>query len=68
MKLYANDSKILAIVDTVIERKSLQKALNSISVWMREWKMKLNVAKCKVVHFDKSNMEKNYQIQDQYLN
>ena len=32
MKLYVDDSKILAIVDTVIERKGLQKDLDSISV------------------------------------
>ena len=50
MKLYADDSKILAIVDTVIERKGLRKALDSISVWMLEWKMKY-IAKSKVVHF-----------------
>ena len=30
--------------------------------------MKLNVAKCKVVHFGKSNWEINYQIQDEYFN
>ena len=68
MKLYVDDSKILAIVDTVIERKGLQKDLDSISVWMQEWKMKLNVAKCKVVHLGKSNLVTNYQIQDEYFN
>jgi len=60
MKFYANDSKILAVFDAVIERKGLQKDLDSISVWMREWKMKLNVAKGKVVHFGKSNLKTNY--------
>ena len=54
--------------DTVIEKKGLQKDLDSISVWMREWKMKLNVAKCKVIHFGKSNLEANYQIQYEYFN
>ena len=68
MKLYVDDSKIIAIVDIIIERKGLQKDLNSISVWMREWKMKLNVAKCKVEHFGRSNLETNNQIQDEYFN
>ena len=36
MKLHADDSKILAIFDTISERKSLQEDLDSISVWMRE--------------------------------
>ena len=65
MKLYADDSKILAIVDTVIERRGLQKYLDCISVWMREWKMKLNTAKSKVVHFGRTNLETNYRIQDE---
>ena len=65
MKLYADDSKILAIVDTVIERRRLQKDLDCISVWMREWKMNLNIAKSKVVHFGRTNLETNYRIQDE---
>ena len=65
MKLYADDSKSLAIVDTVIERRGLQKDLDCISVWMREWKMKLNIAKSKVVHFGRTNLETNYRIQDE---
>ena len=65
MKLYADDSKILAIVDTIVERRNLQEDLDSISVWMWDWKMKLNIVKIKVVHFWKSNLETNYQIQDE---
>ena len=65
MKLYADDSKILAIFDKIVERKSLHEDLDSILVWMRDWKMKLNVAKSKVVYFGKSNLETNYQIQDE---
>ena len=30
--------------------------------------MKSIVAKCKVVHFGRSNLETNYQIQDEYFN
>ena len=32
---------------------------------MRDWKMKLNIVERKVVHFGKSNLETNYQIQDE---
>ena len=45
MKLCAYDSKILAIVDLIVERKSLQEDLDSISVWMRDWKIKLSIDK-----------------------
>ena len=65
MKLYADDSKILAIVDTIVERKSIQEDLDSISVWMRDLKMNFNIAKSKVVSFGKSNLETNYQLQDE---
>ena len=54
----------MAIVDTIVERKSLQEDLDSISIWMRDKKMKLNIAKSKVVHFGKSNLKTKYQIQD----
>ena len=64
MKLYTDDSKILAIVDTVIGKRGLQKDLDCISVWMREWKMKLNIAKSKVVHFGRKKLEINYRIQN----
>ena len=36
MKLRVDDSKILEIFYTVIERQGLQKDLDSISVWMRD--------------------------------
>ena len=36
MKLYADDSSILAIVDIAVKRKGLKKDSDSISGWMRE--------------------------------
>ena len=45
MKLYADDAKILAIVDKIVERKNLQEDLDFLMVWLRDWKMKLDIAK-----------------------
>ena len=36
MKLYADNPKILAILDTIVESKSLQEDPDSISVWMHD--------------------------------
>ena len=46
----------------------MQKDMDSISIRMREWKMKLNIAKSKVVRFERSSLETLYQIQDEYFN
>ena len=35
---------------------------------IREWKMKLNIAKNKVVNFGTTNLETKYQIQDENFN
>ena len=42
--------------------------MDSIPFWMREWKIKLNIIQSIVVHFGKSNLETNYQIQYEYFN
>ena len=60
IKVYADDSKILTIVVTIVERKSLLEDLDTMLLWMRDLKMKLNIAKSKVVHFGESNLEKKY--------
>ena len=59
MKLYADDTKILAIVDKIVERKNLKEDLDFLLVWLRDWKMKMDISKSKVVHFGKSNLETN---------
>ena len=50
-KLYADDSKIKSLADV----ESIQADVLAISEWARTWLMKLNVAKCKVMHLGKNN-------------
>ena len=51
VKLYADDSKILAVIKDWEDSTNLQKDLSSICEWSNDWLMQLNVSKCKVMHF-----------------
>ena len=54
-KLFADDSKIISVINGKLELDKLQKDLDELDYWCRTWDMKLNVEKCKVMHFGKSN-------------
>ena len=60
IKLYADDSKIIAQVDTEVEIRTLQSDLDAISAWCKTWCMKLNVEKCKVMHIGRNNQKATY--------
>jgi hypothetical protein len=51
IKLYADDSKILAVVDDATGVSNLQKDLDGVVHWSASWGMRLNVKKCRVIHF-----------------
>ena len=40
--------------------ESLQRDIDSVINWTREWLMKLNSSKCKVMHFGNKNVESDY--------
>lgn len=65
-KLFADDSKIIARVGNEENEISLQKDINSVTDWTKEWLMKLNAKKCKVMHLGRRNNElgKKYLIED----
>jgi hypothetical protein len=63
-KLYADDTKIISIVDTHQQSLNLQNDLNKVQNWSKTWLMKLNTKKCKVMHFGKFNNNFKYQMQD----
>jgi hypothetical protein len=50
-KLYADDSKILASVDSNDGVRSVQRDLDRTNEWCRVWGMELNGKKCRVIHF-----------------
>ena len=64
VKLYAADSKILAVIKDWEDSTNLQKDLSSICEWSNDWLMQLNVSKCKVMHFGRSNPKFDYYLKD----
>jgi hypothetical protein len=56
-KLYADDSKLIAVIKTDEDRLKLQEDLDKVCDWSAKWKIGFNVAKCKVMHF-KSKLRK----------
>jgi hypothetical protein len=50
-KLYADDSKIIARIVDSMSAVLLQQDINAVTEWTRDWLMRLNTSKCKIVHF-----------------
>jgi ribonuclease P/MRP protein subunit RPP40 len=57
---FADDTKVYCAVDTPADGMKLQDDLDTISDWAEKWRMKFNVAKCKVMHYGRSNIGYKY--------
>lgn len=53
-KLYAEDSKIIAMIEDIGKALALQNDINALTDWTKNWLMRLNVSKCKVMYFGKA--------------
>jgi hypothetical protein len=54
LKLYADDSKLLARISDEADIGRLQVDLGEVDEWCRMWQMQLNTSKCKVVRFGRT--------------
>ena len=66
-KMFADDTKIIGTIrlyhiDT--DRAIVQRDIDSIFTWLKEWRMKLNADKCKVMHIGKKVTSHPYSIRD----
>ena len=66
-RMFAEDTKIIGTIrpnhiDT--DRVIVQRYIDSISTWCKEWRMQLNAHKCKVMHIGKKVTSHPYSIQD----
>ena len=50
IKLYADDSKILAVVKNDEDAAALQADIDRLTDWSDTWLLRLNIEKCKVMH------------------
>jgi hypothetical protein len=49
-KLFADDTKVYAVVNKKEEQHSLQNDINNLVLWSDKWLLKFNKSKCKHVH------------------
>jgi len=66
-KKFADDTKLGGRVETEEQRANLQKALDNMCVWARNWGMEFNVKKCKVLHVGHNNPGQEYWMEGERL-
>ena len=57
-RLFADDSKIIAIIKNAQDTENLQIDLDKLGNWAQTWKMRFNYDKCKTMYFGKKNRPK----------
>lgn len=57
-KLYADDSKIIAIIKNIEDTIALQNDINALSDWTKDWLIRLNIGKCKAMYLGGSEFER----------
>ena len=62
-ELYADDTKLMKAIRTPNDIRLLQEDINKIVKWNRNWLMKLNESKCKVMHIGGKNENHSYTIE-----
>ena len=63
-KLYADDSKLISVVRNGLEGIGMQNNIDSVTNWTKDWLMRLNASKCKVMHLGNSNPIQVYEVED----
>jgi ribonuclease P/MRP protein subunit RPP40 len=61
-KLYADDSRLISVVKDGLDW--LQDDINSVTSWTKDWLMRLNASKYKVMHLGNKNTNKPYVIEE----
>ncbi|MES9884076.1 MAG: reverse transcriptase domain-containing protein, partial [Sedimenticola sp.] len=60
VKMFADDAKIYARVNTIQEAANLQNDINNLQKWSEKWQLKFNRAKCKHMHLGKDQQFSKY--------
>ena len=61
-KMYADDSKLISV--TLDTSNGIQSDIDAVTSWTKDWLMRLNASKCKVMHLGKNNSRIDYEIED----
>ena len=60
LKLFADDSKLYAEVQSEGDAQKLQADLNAVTDWADKWQLNFNVDKCKVLHIPVAKKNSNF--------
>jgi ribonuclease P/MRP protein subunit RPP40 len=64
---FADDTKLFGVVATAQDIEGLQKDLDNLCSWSKDWLMLFNVNKCKIMHFGYNNHGINFEMNGQNL-
>ena len=65
--LFADDTKIFRVIANEEDRGELQKDLNRLDIWSKDWLLKFHPQKCKFMTIGKDEKNTNYTLKDQKL-
>ena len=64
VRKFADDTKGANVVESLGDAEQMQRDIDAMMEWGREWEMVFNVDKCKVLHLGRSNQRYEYRLGD----
>jgi len=64
LSFFADDAKLMRVVNNREEVSLLQEDLDSMEEWTKKWEMNFNIEKCSVMHFGHGNQKAVYKLYD----
>src|SRR5215813_14392956 len=64
LSFFADDAKLMRVVNSREEVALLQYDLDSMGEWTKKWEMSFNIDKCLVMHFGHGNLKAEYTLHD----
>ena len=58
--LFADDTKVALKIAAEKDRETMQKIIDNLVEWARQWDMSFNVKKCKIIHVGHGNLGLSY--------